>query len=48
MVEDFEVDRDLFEVEKKLLKFETKHKIRIYFCDFEKAELRAIENALFK
>ena len=31
MVEDFEVDWYLFEVKKKLLKFETKHKTRIYF-----------------
>ena len=31
MIEDFEVDWDLFEVKKKLLKFERKHKTGIYF-----------------
>jgi len=31
MVEDFAVDWELFEVKKKLLKFETKHKTRIHF-----------------
>jgi hypothetical protein len=44
MVEDFEVDWDLFEVKKKLLKFETKHKTRIYFWDFVNAVHKIVKN----
>ena len=37
MVEDSEVDLDVFEVKKKLLKSNTKHKTRINFDDFVNA-----------
>ena len=37
MVEDSEVDLDVFEVKKKLLKSDLKHKTRIHFDDFVNA-----------
>ena len=37
MVEDSEVDLDVFELKNKLLKSDWKHKTRIYFDDFVNA-----------
>ena len=37
VVEDSKVDFDVFEVKKKLLKSDSKHKTRIHFVDFVNA-----------